>query len=220
MFFKVVMNGSCQGQDIRNILYYRSGFGVDLSQFGFAVGLQVAMAVKAHVWTGAMRRVMPNDYSLDSIDVYPINDAFKWIYQNPAHQLVGEAGQELNAHPGVSVCANIAFSLEPTAILANGIKPPKRGYIAVGPIPSAWITEGGMLTDGVYLDPDHALNVLGENLSSNVPFTLGVGTDLYPIRMKAKRGVFDNLTPYESFADINGYYTSRRVSFRRSRQPE
>ena len=31
MFYKAVFNGSCKGQDIKNILYYRSGLGLDAS---------------------------------------------------------------------------------------------------------------------------------------------------------------------------------------------
>ena len=50
MFYRAVLNGSAAGQDIKNILYYRVGFGIDMSAFDFAGAEALAGAIKAQVW--------------------------------------------------------------------------------------------------------------------------------------------------------------------------
>lgn len=215
MFYRVVMNGSASGQDIKNILYYRIGVGIDLSLFDFAGAEALAGAVKDQVWS-KMKAVLTNEYRLDTIDVSPINDEFELVYQMPFSLTVNEPGEEVGASYGPACCANFKFVLEPTNIL-NGIKPPSRGYVAVGPIPASNVLEDGFLNPPVMAGV--AYTGLRSALAQNLEVLLPVPTIWYPIRLKQTR-ILGGLIHWESFADIKGCVVSRRASFRRSRMPE
>lgn len=219
MFYKVVMNGSFQGQDIRNILYYRTGIGVDVSQLGLSGAVQLANALTG-TFTNLWLAAMDEQYMLDSLDVYPYNENFSLVYQNPYHMQIAEAGTHSSSTPGPSVCVNMVFQLEAVNILQNGIKPPKRGYIALGPIDRNWINEQGFLLPTIITDNLHPLNVLRVALSQDVAVTLPVPCTFWPIRMKQKRTIVDNLIPFESYADVHDCVLDKRISFRRSRMPE
>jgi hypothetical protein len=214
-FYRVVLNGSASGQDIKNILYYRVGLGVDMSLFDFAGAEALAGAVKDQVWS-KMKNMLCNQYQLESIDVSPINDEFELVYQMPFSLGVNQAGPSVAPSSGVSACMNFKFVLEPTTIL-NGIKPPSRGYIAVGPIPASWIQEDGFLDPAFMAEPSVA--DFKAAISQNLEVLLPVPTVWFPIRMKQSR-ILGGLVHWESYADIKGCMLSRRASFRRSRMPE
>lgn len=219
MLYKAVLNGSYGGQDIRNILYYRTGPGVDVSALGMSGALQLAEVIGTDIWP-YMKPVVDNTYSLNSIDVYPYNDAFTLVYQNPLHFPINETGAGAFATMGPAACLNIVFSLEPTMILQNGIKPPKRGYFALSCFDRALVTEGGMVDNAVLSNQEHPLNVFAMRLANNIENLLPLPIAFYPIRVRQKRGVIDNLIPFESWADIDMAQVSPRMSFRRSRMPE
>ena len=215
MFYKVVLNGSCEGQDIKNVLYYRSGLGVDVSGLTLAGTQALAGNIKQEIWP-KMKVLMPNNYTLETIDVSAINDEFQLVYQMPYSEVVQETGSDAGAIIGPALCMNIKFNLEPTSIV-NGIKPPSRGYIAVGPL-----TAGAVQEDG-YFVPMHmtsaAMTAFLTALSSNIEQLLPVAFVWYPIRLKQSR-ILGGLVHWESYADIKGAVLSRRASFRRSRMPE
>ena len=214
-FYRVILNGSASGQDIKNILYYRAGVGVDMSGFPFAGAEDLAGNIKQELWP-AMKNLMCNQYTLETIDVSPINNEFELIYQMPHSLLVGETGAQTGASYGPAACLNYKFLLEPTSIV-NGIKPPSRGYLALGPIAADKVTEDGYVTAAWY---DHAENLaLMAALSSNIEQLLPVPQTWYPIRLKQSR-ILGGLVHWESYADIKGCVLSRRASFRRSRMPE
>lgn len=220
MFFKCVFNGVCQGQDVKNILYYRTGIGVDLGALGFSVAEDVANVVFENIWDPYMRDCMPNDYTMETLDVYPINDAFQLVYQNPFHHTVSQAGTDAQVHAGMTQCLNIQFSLEPTAIWENGIRPPKRGYVAIGPIAAAYVDEAGFVPNLYYSDPNWKFHQLAARLQMDLPFATSIGTNLYPIRVRTRKLNLDPLGMFDAYADINGASVQKRVSNRKSRRPE
>ena len=215
MFYKVVLNGSAYGQDIRNILYYRSGIGVDVSGFTLAGSEALAGNIKQEIWP-AMKKVMPAAYSLETIDVSPINDEFQLVYQMPYSEVVQEAGLVADITVGPAMCYNIKFNLEPTSIL-NGIKPPSRGYVAIGPMPSGWVGTDGYLktVDMNAQDMQDFVASLAQNIEQLVP----VAFVWYPIRLKQNR-ILGGLVHWEAYSDVKGAVLARRASFRRSRMPE
>ena len=214
-FYKAVLNGSAFGQDIKNILYYRSGFGVDFSGFTLTGAEALAGNIKQEIWP-AMKKVMPDSYTLETIDVSPINDEFQLIYQMPYSEVVQEPGLVTSITVGPSLCYNIKFLLEPTSIL-NGIKPPSRGYVAIGPMPSGWVGEDGYLktVDMQAQDMVDFVNRLAQNIEQVLP----VAMVWFPIRLKQSR-ILGGLVHWEAFSDVKGAVLSRRASFRRSRMPE
>ena len=214
-FFKLVMNGSCMGQDIRNIFYYRSGVGIDMSGLPLAGAPAVAANWVQEVWP-KVKAFMPNQYTLDTVDVSPINNEFELIYQMPVSEFVGEPGAQTNPTFGIASCAIFKFRLEPTSIL-NGIKPPSRGYVALGPLPGGWCMEDGYIDANVMSSP--LISELCAAISSNVEQVLPVPQSWFPVRLKVNR-ILGGLVHWESYSDISGCVMSRRYSFRRSRMPE
>jgi hypothetical protein len=214
-FYKVVMNGSANGQDIKNILYYRAGVGVDMTGLPMAGASALAGNIKQELWP-KMKQLLCNQYTLETIDVSPINNEFELIYQMPHSLAVGETGAQTAPSFGTAACYNFKFQLEPTSIL-NGVKPPSRGYIALGPIPADKVGEDGYVNTD-YLTNSQVLDfaaALGSNIEQLVP----APQTWYPIRLKQSR-ILGGLIHWESYADVSGAVISRRASFRRSRMPE
>ena len=214
-FYKAVLNGSARGQDIKNVLYYRSGLGVDFSGFTLTGAEALAKNIKQEIWP-IMQAAMSNEYMLETIDVTPINDEFQLIYQMPYSEVVQESGTVNDVIAGPALCANIKFNLEPTSIL-NGIKPPSRGYCAFGPIPAGWVGEDGYIPVGIMTAPTVVAFV--NALASNIEQILPVSMVWFPVRLKQSR-ILGGLVHWEAYSDVKGAVLSRRASFRRSRMPE
>jgi hypothetical protein len=215
MFYKVVLNGNAQGQDIKNVLYYRSGLGVDVSGLTLAGSQALAGNVKQEIWPG-LKSFIPNDYTLETIDVSPINDEFQLVYQMPYSEVVQEQGLGTGLTAGPAMCMNIKFNLEPTSIL-NGIKPPARGYIAIGPVSVGNVDETGFLHTAFMQAA--GIQSFVNSLASNIEQVLPVPFVWFPIRLKQNR-ILGGLVHWEAYSDIKGAVLSRKVSFRRSRLPE
>ena len=217
--YKVVVKGSCQGQAINNILYYRTGIGVDIS--GFTVGgtKEVADAVKAMIWP-ALKEVLPPAYELQQIDSYVYNEqTFDLLYEAPytvGVQDFGVAGDgNLN---GPAPCAIMKFILENHVILVDGPRPPKRGYLAIGPMPDLLINDDGSLKldAGFNLKWDALCAVMANNVETILP----IPAVFFPVRVHMdKVGIIPKFK-ITSFSDIQAAVMRHFCSYRRSRQPE
>lgn len=215
--YRVVLNGNCEGQAIVNNLAYRVGVGIDVA--GFAVGGAEALAkcVKAQVWP-KWKPCVPTSYTLENITVYPYHgESLELMYQNPWTENVLENGSNADATDGPAVCAIIKFNLEPTALITNGPKPPKRGYVAVGPIASAAIDNRGMIESSIMLSDESHLKQLSTALAANLESVLPPVV-FFPIRVKMEKVL--GLFKVTSFADVGGATLRRKSSFRRSRMVE
>lgn len=215
MFYKLVMNGSAYGQDIRNILYYHTTAILSEIDFPFAGSEALAQNFVQDKWP-AIRHLFSNDYTLDTVDVHPINDDFELVYSMPFILAVGETGEQTGVSGGPALCFNVRFGLEATTIV-NGLFPPRRGYIAVGPIPRDWVGEDGYVTSVV-------MNATGvaaalDALQSDITQLLPILNVWEPVRMKANRALL-GLVRWESYASVRSATLARRASFRRSRMPE
>jgi hypothetical protein len=217
--YKVVLEGTCQGQAVDNILYYRNGIGVDIS--GFTVGgtKEVADAVKAIVWP-ALKQVVPSQYELMQISSYVYNDTtFELLYQNPFTLGVQENGvMGGDSIKGAARCAILKFILETHAVLVDGPRPPKKGYLAIGPL-----TDENVLADGA-LNLAGGKNILWDALcavmANNVETILPIPAVFYPVRVHMdKVGVIGKLK-ITSFTDVQAAVMRHFTSWRRSRQPE
>ena len=215
--YRVVMNGTYQGQNIVNNLYYRTGVGFDLDGLTLGGAKELSLCVKNQVWN-KWKYCVPTGYKLEDITTYPYHDGtFDIMYQNPWTENIMESGMGTDATDGPALCAILKFNLEGTVILANGYKPPKRGYVAVGPIASEWIDNSGALTDTVFLDAQSRLSELGVALAANLE-SLIPPVIFFPVRVSQKNIL--GLWKPVSFADVNGVKVRRRTSFRRSRMIE
>ena len=215
--YKAVINGMAHGQKIVNNLYYRTGIGFELAGLEVGGAKALAASLKAQV-APKMLDCLPSSYEMVDITVYPYDDgSFNLLYQNPWAEPVAQNGTVSEQTDGVSNVMVLKFNLEPTQILGNGVKPPKRGYIALGPVASAWITDDGHIDPAQWVLPNWKPNVLAAALAGNIESLLPPVV-WYPIRVSQMKvlGVFK----ITSFADVGGCVVRRLASFRRSRQPE
>jgi len=213
--YKAVLNGQCEGQDVKNILWYRNGIAIDLS--GLTVGgtIECANAIKTTVWP-LMKVVLPVQYVLQDITCYVYDEStFNLLYQNPTTVGVGETGVKVGALNGPATCGIIRFALEPTSIVFNGPKPPKKGYVAIGPLCDSWIADDGTVPaiPDQKADWDAICFALANNIETLLPPAL-----FFPIRVHTDKVL--GLIKITSFADIRDATLRSQSSFRRSRMPE
>lgn len=212
--YKAVLRGTYAGQNIVNNLFYRTGIGFDLDGLSLGGAKELATCIRGQVWE-YMKETLPLGYTLEAIDVYPYHDGtFDLMYQNPWTENVLETGTQVDATDGPAVCAIYKFNLEPTVIFANGFNPPKRGYIAVGPVISGWIDNDGRIVAGVFNTVENTMQRFATALAANLESLLPPVV-FYPVRVKQDNilGIFKPV----SYADVNGVVLRRRTSFRRSR---
>jgi hypothetical protein len=217
MLYKTVLHGSCFGQEIDNILYYRTGLGVDISGLTLSGAGEVNNLVKLHVWP-AIKTLLSSNYTLNEIVTYVINEnSFDFVYQNPQSLPVVEAATGGEATDGIAPCLICKLNLEPTTVFANGVAAPKRGYLAFGPVASTWIDSDGHIHGDYYTATNGELvnvaTAVSQNLVSVIPPAL-----FFPVRVHQAKvaGIFK----IQSYADIDRAEFRRLASFRRSRQPE
>ena len=213
--YKAVMDGMCEGQVVKNMLYYRTGVGVDIDGLTIGGTEDLAHGIQAMVWP-SMKALLPNNYTLLSITVYAYHDAtYELLYQNPFSLGVGEEGSMTDHASGTMACAIVKFDLEPTPLLVDGPKPPKRGYIAFGPLSTVLQLDAGTINRGA---PHGAQwDALTAALSSNVETILPPAV-FFPIRVHHDKVL--GLVKITSFADVGDAVMRDVFSFRRSRQPE
>jgi hypothetical protein len=217
--YKAVLKGSFQGQAINNILYYRNGVGIDISGLTLGGTKELADAVKAIVWTG-LKPVMVTSYTLNQIDVSVYNDqTFDLMYQQPFTLGVQEPGTgSATDFNGPAPCAILKFILESHVILVNGPRPPKKGYLAIGPLADQQIMDdGSLLLDTVnQIKWDVVCGVMANNVETILP----IPAVFYPVRVHMDKVGIGLKLKITSFADVQAAVMRRFTSFRRSRMPE
>ena len=217
MIYKVVLNGSFQGVNIQNVLYYRLGIGIDFGGLGLGGGEEVAKAVDATI-KPKLLDCQHEDYSLDSISAYVIDSTtFQLYYQLPYTLTVNEVGARGGYTDGPANVLILRYTLEPIAIVGNGPKPPKRGYFALGPVISEWIDNGGHYLNTGIGDTGNKVQALCDALAGNIAWAVPASV-FYPIRVHQEKilGIFNIV----SYADISACGPRPLSSFRRSRVPE
>ena len=217
--YKVVLRGTFQGQAINNILYYRLGVGFDIGGLTLGGAKECADAVKTFVWT-AMKPLMSSMYELQQIDSYVYGDqTFNLLYNAPYSVGVQEYGTNADeTFNGPAVCAICKLVLENHIVLVNGPTPPRRGYLAIGPLSDGQVANDGslMLDGGWNLFWDAFCAVVANNVETILP----IPAVFFPVRVHMdKIGPGLQLT-ITSFADVQAAIMRHYTSYRRSRQPE
>lgn len=210
--YKVVLKGRVNNQDVVNVLWYKVGVDLLPGALNFGGADLLANLVHSQVWTGTLRSTMNTLYLLSSIQVYPYDENFSPILQLPYERNVGEYGQSAGAINGSAPCLIAKFNLEPTSIL-QGFFPPKRGYVALGPIRDDYIDNTGNVEGDFYNYWQLAANRFTIDLVSVVP-----PMTFEPVRVSTRTilGVFT----FRGWAGIQSVSLRHRASFRRSRLPE
>lgn len=217
MFYKLVTNGQYNGQDIKNMFYYRTGVGIDVGGLTLGGAEDLAENFRDEVWGPGMSEILPSGYLLQSIDVYPINDTFQLVYSLPYHLAVDEPGKLGTDVVAPSACVNIRFNLE--NIAGPGLGVPKRGYVAIGPVLEEDFDVNGNLETGVFSNPLSGYNLAASKMSANIE-SLTPPVIWYPIRVRINRIPVVGGVLWTGYADIVSATIDRRMSWRRSRRPE
>lgn len=218
-FYKVVLNGSYKGKDNKNTLFYRSAAGFAAGAFGFGGARELAEEVKQEV-VPSFLAFKPASYMLETIDVTPRNDAFELLYQLPYRlecNMAGTGAALFADTDGPALCINFKFNLEPTAIGPQTLTAPKRGYIAVGPVPSAWVDDEGRLAGGVLQTASGAARTFASKISSNLE-SIDPPAVWFPVRVSEKYGATGAGLLSWGWADVESATIDEYVSFRRSRR--
>lgn len=209
-FYDVVLHGRYRGQNIFNILHYRTGEDFIPGDFNLAGAPEVANAVKTAIWTNGIKSRMHEEYLLDKVVVYPRNPAFATIYSMPYTLEVGEYGVKYGATVGPSTCVIVRLNLENTSVF-NGFFPPKRGYLAIGPIEEAAIDNDGNLEGADFAAWASSVECFADDLHTGL---LGLET-FYPIRVSTRK--IAGVLTLRGWSDIVSTSVRHKTTFRRSR---
>lgn len=212
-FYEVKLQGRYEGQDIVNILFYRLGFDIIPGDFNLAGADTLANLVKDNVWTPTLKPYMLTGYLLDKIVVTPRDADFNPLYQLPYVKEVGEYGGTAGNSNGPATCLIARCNLNPTN-LTQGFFPPKRGYLAIGPLADNVITNTGDIEAGNYAGWVTAVQKFAQTLTSILP-----PATFHPIRLRVTR-TLGGLVTLNGWADIASMSVNHKASFRRSRVGE
>jgi hypothetical protein len=220
VFYKCVLNGEVFGKDNKNTLWYRSAIDPLDGAFNLGGAPLLAELIRDGIGENFLDCHTP-DYQLQSIDIYPISEAFSLLYQLPYRLNIDMPGtaEQVTGSDGAAICANVRFNLEPVLIGLDALTAPRRGYIAVGPLPSSWMSNSGELAPSLFTDPISGFNRLCASLAQNLQAVLPPAL-FFPIRVSAKYGVGGvggGIIDW-GYADVSSCSVDHFTSFRRSRR--
>lgn len=213
-YYQVVLNGVYQLQSIKNILWYRIGFDLLPGGMNVAGAEHLAFLVYEHIWLSNLRDVMASTYKLQDITVIPYNGQFDPIYNLPFIREVNEFGTQAWASAGPAACFTARFILEPQVLGLAGWFPPRRGYLALGPIRESDVDEAGRITSSAETYWEANIQVLSQDLAG-LPWPV----TFFPIRVRITKLLGGTLR-LDGYTDISGIDLRPVATFRRSRLPE
>lgn len=214
-FYKGVFRGSYSGQDINNVFWYRDDGSLPFSGQPYFGGEDLAYQLKTEIWP-LMRPLLPAGYRLVTIDATVHDETFAPLTGTPLVYPVDEVGSYASADSvGPALCAIVSFSVSPVYNFIPVNKPPKRGYLALGPLPEDAVDNTGLLAAGYRTGSAMTdfLTKLFDPLTNLAPPGM-----FYPVRVSARMilGVFN----FGGYSEIVDAVCRPRASFRRSRLPE
>lgn len=220
VFYKVTLNGVFQGKDNRNTLWYRSAIDPLDGVFGLGGAPKLAELIDENI-IDAYLQLKPSAYTLQSLDIYPISEAFSLLYQLPYRHPVDRPGlgASVSGYDSTALCINMRFNLEPVLVGLDNLTAPRRGYIAVGPLLSSWLDDKGQMVESLFSTPGNDFDVLCQCLSMDLT-SLTPPVAFFPIRVSAKYGVGGvggGIVDW-GYADVGSCTFDRFSSYRRSRR--
>lgn len=212
-YYSVSLNGTFNGQNIVNVLWYKLGLAFTPGGLNFFGAEHLATCVYNSVWNGGLKQAQSNNYRLRDITVVPFNGLFDPIYNLPFIREVNEVGNQSGATVGSAGCITCRFVLEPQILGVNGFLPPRRGYLSFGPIREIDIDDAGRLSTAAESFYETNLNPVSLTISS-LPFPVTYD----PIRMRIFRVL--GVPILQGWTGISAVDVRPISSFRRSRVPE
>jgi hypothetical protein len=167
--YKVVLNGSAYGIDIKNILWYRSNIealGGYAGQFLVDSAQAIGESVQNHVWEAYMRFQMSENYTLQTIDVYPYSAAFTLDYSLPFSVAVNQQGSLSGSCLPLECCGNVRMNVAPALVEFPLFPAPRRGMVKIAPVMEADFDDAGRITTSGLLH----LGTIGGALQAVLPW--------------------------------------------------
>lgn len=215
-FYKVVLNGQMLGQDVKSMLYYRTGVGIDIMGLELGGTKTLAEQVKQEIWP-KWKDCVSNGFLMESIDVYAFNQNFQLVYSLPYTLGVQEAGGNNGAPLPPSAYFMMKFGFD-NQVIGEAQLAPKRGYVCVGGLYEAQQDSGrmaGSILDNLTQNTVRGrYTLLAEALAANLE-SLTPPVIYFPIRVKRVLGGL-----WSGWADIASCRYDDKLRWRRSRMLE
>lgn len=211
--FSVALNGICAGQDIVNVLYYRTVSPIVTIADFLDYAAAIAAEVDENIWDRAsgddMRFLLPDDYTLTNITVNGMDDDGVQLTTTPYVRPVNETGSNTVNFDTPALCAILKFNLEPA--FGPGVGLPTRGYLALGPLSNDDVASSGLINAANLITIQGVANRFAENIITVAP----VGT-FFPVRIR----INPTGLPFPlGYRDISSVAVRPAASFRKSRMP-
>lgn len=171
-YYKVLLAGYADGQNVGNILYYGNDVGDPFTEWDPAYAADLGDALVESL-DGVYTDPLPTTYTLNTVRVTGIDSHGVTISDTYVDVPAGISGDQAVATDTPGICAIIRFTCYKTP---DAGRVPKRSYIAYGPLHSTWVANNGELSS----DFKAAVAPLQTLLGSNI---VGGLTEYRPVRI-------------------------------------
>jgi hypothetical protein len=217
-FARVALEGEYHGQEVVNVLHYRSSGWLPGQGNPFDDTLAFLDAVLAEIQTEYLG-CMSQGYKLNTITGVGYNDDYTIATPSPLVRTVNEFGTfAADVTNGAAGCGTISLRCGPQVQINNvGSSRRNRGYLAVGPLIDSHVDNESHISGTVFT----AFDALAQHLDNSI-IVVAPAVTLIPIRIHEKWTVVlgQRVLLWRTYSDVLGYSVRRLATFRRSRQPE
>lgn len=219
-YYKAVIRGQFEGQEILNILWYRGVQTLGGALLAPTSGEDVAFQIHAEVGP-AWLAFHPTTYTWVDTTVYAYDELLQLAFSQPHVRAMNTAGTAPGSVAGPA--ANITFRMNIAPLpLINVLYPkeivslgPTRGFLSMGPILEDWVGNDGRVPAAALASPllTNLAEVLDDPLENLVPPAFFV-----PVRARSRR--IAGLITLQGFGPVQSVAIRPVVTWRRSRMPE
>lgn len=144
--FRCAINGVVNTQQVLNVLYAGRPEGLEVEQSVQAY-MDMGLAIEAQIMP-ALVACLPAAYNANSITITVVNGRNEPVSTFPYEYPINFQGLSTGSPSGTSQSAILALRCD-NAYGGQSTRVPKRSYLAVGPIATAFISQDGKLQSGI-----------------------------------------------------------------------
>lgn len=209
----VTSNARFGGQAIMNTYWYRVALALPFAEllgFAQAIGAEWLEGIWDNGSADDLKSIMPTTFTLDTLSVDFRDDDGVLLNSIPFEIIVNDPGTLVAAYDSPASYAVMHCSLGNAQ--GPGLDLPRRGYLAIGPLPNTAIGDDGVLQAGILA----SLTALGVRIATNLVTVAPPGA-LFPIRVRLNK--LNLLPDYYRYRDVEACFPRTRVRYRKSRLP-
>jgi hypothetical protein len=217
-FGRVSFEGEFQGQQVVNVLHYRSTEWLPLGGNPFD-DVANFLATISTALVPSFLDCMSDGYKLNTLTGIGYDDTFHVVTPSPLVLTENEFGTGFTgATQGAAGCAIVSWRCGPQVQINNiGTSKRNRGYMAIGPQNDASVDDLSHISGALFTKLEAFAAAVQSPLTNLLP-----PCTLTPIVLHEKYttvlGV--RVLTWRTYSDIMGFAVRRVASFRRSRRPE